>query len=375
MTNDAKRAFRIAILIAVLAAGAAVAFAVESFLRVSKDYEEAQVFLVVKDSSETIHMVEQIGVSRVLQKLRAESESVEGLCHLEAHAVGVAAYTLYGESAYTKCDSSCHFGCYHGAMDRMVEEEGTSELIKTVETLCSSFDTAFDRYSCFHGSGHGILTSAKYDLIAALESCRLLSSEEARDGCFEGVFMENYDAGGGKSSGAKINWLSAIDVHFPCTKFSEGDPVLRWCYDTQARWFLKMSGKDVAKAAAECMRAPEEAVPKCLGSIAKYTIDRRFDNPAVTEAFCLSVPEKYFEACIGAAATFTMFVFDRDQSGAGVEICKHMNNDGAKRVCYAYETEAIQDLYPSVAERADICRFFESPYDDVCVKRVENESL
>ncbi|MBY0111040.1 hypothetical protein K2Y00_03525 [Patescibacteria group bacterium] len=338
------------------------------------NYENAQALEITKDPLETIRMVNQLGVSGSLKKLHEESQETDGICHTGAHRVGVAAFELFGERAFSMCDSSCHFGCVHGAMDRLVSEEGATQLLSSVQKYCSAFDTHFYQYSCFHGSGHGFLTSSNYDLPAAIDGCRLLDTTRAQDACIEGVFMENVMAGGGESSGADQNWLSRDDLYFPCTLFNDDPQVTRWCYDVQAQWIIKVL-KDSSQVRDECLDAPGNGAQACLGNLAKATSFQRWHVPERTVTFCRELPMEYQEHCLIEASRLALQAYDRDFTGQGTAFCKGMTDLDAKEICVRTQSETVGEMYALDEERITVCNLFEEQYRAQCLTTARTISL
>ncbi|MDE2346830.1 MAG: hypothetical protein KGL13_10235, partial [Gammaproteobacteria bacterium] len=71
-------------------------------------------------------------------------------------------------------------------------------------------------YECYHGMGHGIMMHEHHELMPALQFCESLKSAVGKDGCQQGVFMENVDvaeAGHWKKGG-----FSQQDPLAPCDK-------------------------------------------------------------------------------------------------------------------------------------------------------------
>ncbi|MBX9765522.1 hypothetical protein K2X83_02685 [Patescibacteria group bacterium] len=342
-------------------------------LSTTTDFSNAQVSRVILAPLDSLFLVHQLGVEETLKKLVEQAKfNNHGVCHFPAHKTGEAAYNLYGADAISKCDSSCHFGCVHGVMERIVAEEGGTKLIQLVQEQCSQYDTAFDRYSCFHGSGHGILTAANFDVEDGINTCLGLPSGEAQDGCFEGVFMENFDSGGGKSSGAERSWVSKEDIHFPCSAFTGNPRITHWCYTIQAHWFRKVYNDDLTRVTAECLRAPEDGIPGCIGDIGKYILSEHMGEPRFIEEYCASVPHRYYESCISISSRLMLQHYDRDPTGQGVQFCVQMKEERAKALCYRVQSETLVEMYPTISEREHICRLFEGSYVEACLVTVNS---
>jgi len=225
-------------------------------------------------------------------------------CHIAAHRIGRVAYQIYQESAFGECDSRCNNGCYHGVMEGVVSHYGDTNLIPSLEKLCMSVEEK-RRGECFHGAGHGILAYLSYDIPESLKKCGQLSSSYNREVCMTGVFMENINVASGlglSEATHTTRWLNN-DPHFPCNALDQSDEVQRGCYENQTDRMLQLFKSDFARVAAECLRAPKNAIATCFKSYGRDAAGYSRLDRARTMALCANAPQQggYRDECIRGA--------------------------------------------------------------------------
>src|SRR3989338_3366873 len=82
------------------------------------DYSSIPIIGIVKDEKLLKQALKNTSVKTLMARLVEESNGGTIFdCHQEAHGIGRVGYTIYKEKAFGECDSSCHSGCYHGAME------------------------------------------------------------------------------------------------------------------------------------------------------------------------------------------------------------------------------------------------------------------
>ena len=340
----------------------------------SKDYEEEIALDTALNDLEIRRMITQLGVERTVQKAFAEAISLSRTCHREMHYIGRAAYDLYGVQGVTECDESCVFGCYHGAMETMFADLGagaSSEL----ENLCGGLDTVYGRYQCFHGIGHGFLTFLRTNLPEALNACETLSTDEAREACYGGVFMENSAAAFGQSVGNEghvSEWASWTDFNYPCSLFVENPTIQKWCYEFQGGWIYVALGHDFDAAAVEC----NEGVPLSMRSTCFQGLGRNYAghiryDPVATESFCASVSPEYYGDCIlGASRVHIDYLGPTVENNAS-EFCSGLPNKEAQQICHTSFIQRVSDFFSSYDEKSQLCSRMENPYKEQCFTSIE----
>jgi hypothetical protein len=186
-----------------------------------------------------------------LETARSASETIETGCHAVAHAIGRRAVRLAGGDlgeAFGRCTSTCAFGCQHGIMERLLQENGIgadhpdrAQLARMMPAVCSAqalgSSAAGPLFQCLHGLGHALAFTLDYDLPGALGMCDLLGSAYDRDSCYSGALMENLVA-----SDKDKRYVRADDPLFPCSALP--DRYLGRCAQEQTRRFLELGWTD-----------------------------------------------------------------------------------------------------------------------------------
>ncbi|MEK9176819.1 MAG: hypothetical protein AAB923_00830 [Patescibacteria group bacterium] len=338
--------------------------------RAPSSYDNADIPEVIRDGGETTRMIKKLGLPKTLT-LIAHSPAYEfngGECHAAMHAVGRAAFDLIGIKAFEQCDTSCFSGCYHGVLQELAVRSGSAGLVNEIRILCDARPTVFERYQCFHGSGHGFLLSDDYDIRAALGTCESFGTDVARDSCYEGVFMESLTGDPEAAGVLGIEEASRADPHFPCTLFAGNESVQAACYKYQPSRFLENFEMDYAAASAECLRAPAYARAECFKRLGQHAATDVADPPRSAERFCTSVPSEYFEDCIRGGLRQAIVFPGVDPDGGAVSFCRGLASSGAKRACYKDYGRYLADMFPEREVRLRICGMFEAPYDLECAQ-------
>ncbi len=96
-------------------------------------------------------LVRDSGVGAAFAELKNElthNELAKSNCHELTHVIGHAAAELYGDipSTYSRGDSFCGSGYYHGAMEAIVAKLGADRVSEEADTLCAGL-YSFDHYA------------------------------------------------------------------------------------------------------------------------------------------------------------------------------------------------------------------------------------
>jgi hypothetical protein len=245
--------------------------------------------------------------------------------HQFAHEVGRQTAKTFGISAksFLSCPTNFNYGCQHGffeyVLGRTNSTKDASALICGEVENDPSYSNKFKFY-CYHGLGHGVMMAAAYDLPAAIAVCDSLGSGTAREGCWQGVFMENVNAG--MRGEAREGVFSEKDPLAPCNRV--GERYHYQCYINHAGWLMTFFGNDVGKAAHACALAPDEAATSCLQSIGlmvtnpswQKTLAGQVQKDEISAAWslCEKFPKGYIEQCmIGGVDNILNFDESRTQ--------------------------------------------------------------
>lgn len=177
--------------------------------------------------------------------------------HQLAHQIGRETAATFGKeaAAFLRCPmSDFNGGCQHGFFEHVLGEAATPAA--AAESICASLDEASFahkyRYYCYHGVGHGLLMAHAYDLDAALKVCNALDALLKQDGCWQGVFMENANAGA--QGIARVGMFSVADPLAPCRTITEA---YRWqCYLNHGGYLVHVLQGSFPRAVEACLTEP-----------------------------------------------------------------------------------------------------------------------
>jgi hypothetical protein len=262
-----------------------------------------------------------------LRQLYETDEYAKSQCHQLVHAIGHEAYYKYGSlaTAFTKGDSFCWSGYYHGITEQAVGDMGSERMRQEANTICASLAAqqkySFDHYNCVHGLGHGFMTVESFDLFKALKTCDLLTDEWERKSCYGGVFMENVMVA--VREDGQSQYLRPAEPMYPCvaveTTYKEQ------CYLMQTSYALQQTGYDFGKVAKLCQDLPDKAfVSTCYQSLGRDASGSTVSDIAQTKSNCEKALDGIgLEACVlGAARDFVSF---------------HHSDAQAKELCHAFD--------------------------------------
>jgi hypothetical protein len=207
-----------------------------------------------------------LGVMQRLQQDQRVDMSVND--HDMAHSVGRETAKDYGSNfkAFDLCPTTFNYGCDHGFFEYVLAR--TPNARKAATTICESLNPATNLliagFTCYHGVGHGIMMAEGYDVHRSLKTCNTMPDREAQDGCWQGVFMENVNAG--MQGRALPGYFTKRDPLSPCDKV--GIQYRHECYINHAGWLMTVAGANVSKGAGYCAKArPAKYKSSCWQSI------------------------------------------------------------------------------------------------------------
>ena len=188
--------------------------------------------------------------------------------HDMAHSVGRETAKDYGSNfkAFDLCPITFNYGCDHGFFEYVLARTDTPREAAT--TICESLNGAnhflIAGFSCYHGVGHGIMMAEAYNVQNSLKACNTMPKETAKDGCWQGVFMENVNAG--MRGRALPGVFKRSDPLAPCDKV--GDKYKHECYINHSGWLMTTSHATTStKGTRYCLKAKGRFVSSCLQSV------------------------------------------------------------------------------------------------------------
>jgi hypothetical protein len=316
------------------------------------------------------------GLEPALTRLEAVAAADEGVlvvAHDYAHALGKLAHDQYGSApqAFGRCRETFQSGCYHGVLERYLEENpqlGQQEIVDLCDgglNLAGAANVL--RFQCLHGLGHGLTGNYQHDLLLALRACDLLRTEWDRSACYGGAFMENIvfssqqltavagQPGHDHGSGHR-GFLRAEDPLYPCNALDE-----RYkpeCYIMQTSPILMFNGYDFAQAALECDQAGSYA-HLCYQSLGRDASSTSYRDPAQALQLCAQGNPAYLGYCLlGAGKNMIDVTWKIDQA---LELCASAAPH-AKELCYTAIGEQLANLHQDQETKASECARAERDY-------------
>jgi hypothetical protein len=201
-----------------------------------------------------------------LQRERKVDLSVND--HDLAHAVGRESAENFGSNfqAFDLCPTIFNYGCSHGFFEYVLARTDTPK--EAAATVCETVEGQKQRllisgFTCYHGVGHGVMMAQAYDLQRSLNTCNTFAERQAKDGCWQGVFMENVNAG--MSGRARKGVFSHARPLAPCDKV--GKQYKHECYINHAGWLMRVADNSVEKASGYCLKVKGGERLACMQSI------------------------------------------------------------------------------------------------------------
>ena len=202
----------------------------------------------------------------LVRRLYNTDAAVKSDCHRIVHTIGSAALAKYHSVpiAFSKGDSTCWSGYYHGILERaFLKTTSTAGLANVARGLCASPTirrTTWLAYQCVHGLGHGLMIYTGYNLPFSLSICHRLATAWDQTSCTGGVFMENINS----SYGFHSQWLRKNDLVYPCEIVKRRDKL--YCYLMVTSRILQANGYDWKGTARICDRVERGWVSTCFQS-------------------------------------------------------------------------------------------------------------
>lgn len=249
-----------------------------------------------------------------LQTSMEQNVNVLNACHEILHNLGQESYRKYADigKALSFQDPLCTSGYIHGVMEAYFLSE--TNVLQKITHICSQYpDDRFTRWQCVHGIGHGLMYYTSNNLVKSAQSCDTFASSFDKGACYNGIFMENYNA---DTVLHPSKFLKPEDPFYPCRllyRFHHD------CYMNAPVYFLRENPHHYAEAITWCQQAGDVGESSCYYGVAAQTIRRNGDHPEKAFEVCAMVGDQYKERCIEGAVTMYMSHFASAQAGS--ELC------------------------------------------------------
>jgi hypothetical protein len=311
--------------------------------------------------------------------------------HDFSHVIGINAWTPDKPVGvvYLQCNELYQSGCYHGVIQAFFARQGTDSA--SIVGLCRDTreirESAFLRFQCVHGIGHGLLQTYTMNLPRALAGCDQLGNYWDSESCYGGAFMEFIVGGRGQShhphpnpgadSAAGHHDHAAMvagdtwppfaardrqDKLYPCSVLAER--YQRACYQMQAGLIAEFVGLDFAKVAAVCDSAPGSWRRWCYQGIGTYVSGVTARDPAEGIRMCSLGAARYRPWCfVGLVKNFVDVTANTDD---GMALCKRLGPRDIAVSCYVAVGEEAAVLYPAMERRQEACSRAIPQYVEAC---------
>lgn len=296
--------------------------------------------------------------------------------HQLGHQIGRQTAESFGvnEQAFLLCPmSALNGGCQHGFFEFVLgRADSTTE---AANVICQQLQEGYatkDYFYCYHGVGHGVMMAAAYDLDRALGICDSFDSILAQDGCWQGVFMENVNAGTGGF--AREGVFSEADPLAPCSVLA--DQYKHECYVNHAGWLMDFFGDDVAAASAACVAATDGYANSCLESIGLMVTNPVWQATlygdlegvafeAVAWDLCTRFPEGRVHSCVIGGIdnihNFDEFALDRATAFCNTVAAEH------QMMCYHRMGFNLFNQAIDLEEVVDTCALLPDEFQAACL--------
>jgi hypothetical protein len=312
-----------------------------------------------------------------LERLAATDSDAAFRAHSYAHAVGMAAIDAGGDvyESFEACSPQFDGGCYHGVMQIALGRAphvGADEINRLCGRYMRPNASAWYRFQCAHGMGHGLTMQYAYDLPRALAGCDLFEDSSDRNACYAGALMQNsaglqYGAGSPVmhavhshadghsampgSQGSSFKRFDPADPHYPCSALP--DTYLGMCYHSQPALVLAMTGLDYAAALRMCDTAPVEWRTSCYHGYGNQIAAQASSNHALAAKLCAMGAVEYQPLCYDAVAKSRVgFTGDPRQ---GLAFCGLVEDVRSRTRCYAALGWELHFLGKSESQREEVC--------------------
>jgi hypothetical protein len=318
--------------------------------------------------------------------------------HDFAHVIGINAWKPGKDigKVYAQCNELFQSGCYHGVIQAVFAYQGTDSA--SVASLCGGTPeinaSAWLRFQCVHGIGHGLVQTYAMNLPRALHGCDMLGNAWDAQSCYGGAFMEFIVGGRGQShhvhrpaaakpapeehrhsmdgmgppAGADSAWppfkvRNPSDLQYPCSAL--GERYQQACYQMQAGLVAEVTGLDFARIAGACDQAPERWRRWCYQGIGTYVSGVTVRVPERGIAECSRGDVRYRPWCfVGLVKNYVDVTAKLDD---GLDLCRRVGGSpDIASACYVALGEEAAVLYPSMERRRAECARAPAEYAGAC---------
>ena len=209
-----------------------------------------------------------------------------------------------------------------------------------------------------------------YDLDKSLKICDELSAQRDQEGCWQGVFMENVNAG--IKGTAREGIFSHIDPLSPCNNV--GYKYRTQCYLNHAGYLMMIFRNSVKDAGSSCLNAPDHS-SECVRSLGgltsnqswQYAITGQNDfskNVETALGLCAGLPDQAREDCFIGGLDEIMNNDEMDFSKRAIKFCE--DAQWPKENCYRQVGINVARQVAEMSERRTYCEQVDIRYRSSC---------
>lgn len=306
--------------------------------------------------------------------MRAGTVHGRGDYHDFVHRIGRNAAKRGGltAEAFFGCPIDYNYACQHGFFEQALIEE--PDPVKAATTVCApdsmgGLPRKFLFY-CYHGVGHGIMMAAAYDIPRSLEICEKFTLLEEREGCFQGVFMENVNEMSRKFDETKERYPDPL---WPCNTVVGLHQ--RQCYLNHGAYLFKRA-EGYGEAALMCLKA-EQGRDDCLQSLGLMSTNPGWQHAIIdikegetiadrTVRICNLYPEGYVSKCIFAGVD-NMANMEGPHPPPLIELCMTVADD-LREACFERLGSSLMMEFPPSADANTICHTAPPEHRQACIR-------
>ena len=280
---------------------------------------------------------DQFGMKKTLDLL-ARNENfpeVYARCHEVTHFLSRAEYEKLGNIAdvYAQCDSTCHGGCYHGTLEAYLQQRNLDgeKLKSEFGKVCGvrqDYSSALVFNECLHGMGHAAMYVTDTDLILSLALCDEIQTQDGKERCYSGAFMENSSSSTNRDHPGK--YVKADDPMFPCNSLEEKYQRLCWRY--QSSYFAIISKQDWQKVVTLCNQVPGKYQDECFRTIGTNQVGFTQDLNKMKSDCDLAPNQNFQSICMNGVISSFSYRFVGDSSKM-IQFCNIVDED-EKEGCF-----------------------------------------